>query len=151
VKEVDKMPEEKIASIMRDFVKTMETGDVEKTLSFFTDDGVWVNPDGTFKGKDEVRRYFTVLSQSMRDMKVTECGNGIIAQGNKAFFEHVISGTFRGQRCDVLAICAYEFSGEKIKEVRTAFDRLLMAKQASKGPAKWLVNFMVKQAEKGLR
>ena len=146
------MPEEKIANIMRDFVKTMETGDVEKTLSFFTDDGVWVNPNGTFKGKDAVRRYFTVLSQSMRDMKVTESGNGIIVQGNKAFFEHVISGTFRGQRCEALAMCAYEFSGEKIKEIRSVFDRLLMAKQTAKGwLARSLVNFMAKQAEKGLR
>jgi len=144
------MAEEKIANIMRDFVKTMETGDVEKTLSFFAEDGVWINPNGTFKGKDELRRYFTVFYQSMPDVKVTETGNGIIAQGNKAFFEHVISGTSQGQGFEGLAMCAYEFKDGKIQEVRTTYDRLLMAQQAATGLGKWMVNLIVKQAEKGL-
>ena len=144
------MAEEKIPGIMREFVKTMAKGDVEKALSFLTDDAVWVNPDGTFKGKEELRRYLTVMCQNMQDMTVTECGNGIIMQGNKAFFEHVIGGTIKGKKCEGLAFCAYEFSGDKIKEVRTAHDRLLMAKQVATGPGKWLVNMIVKQAEKGL-
>ena len=36
------MNDEKIASIMRDFIKSLGTGDVEKTLSFFAEDGVFV-------------------------------------------------------------------------------------------------------------
>ena len=51
------MNDEKIASIMRDLIKSLETDDVEKTLSLFAEDGVVVNPDGTFKGKEELRRY----------------------------------------------------------------------------------------------
>jgi hypothetical protein len=48
-------------------------------------------------------------------------------------------------------MCAYEFTNDKIKEVRTVYDRLLMAKQAAKGwLSKTLVNSIVKQAEKGL-
>ena len=145
------MAEEKIAGIMRDFVKTLGEGDVEKTLSYFTEDGIWVNPNGTFRGKAELRRYLTVFSESMQDITVTECGNGIIVQGNKAFFEHVIGGTVEGKRAEALAICAYEFSGDKIKEVRTTYDRLLMAQQAAPNwLAKWMVNGIVKQMEKGL-
>jgi hypothetical protein len=57
----------------------------------------------------------------------------------------------QGKRAEVLAMCAYEFDGDKIKETRTTWDRLSMAQQAVKG---WLptmmVNMMVKQAEKGL-
>ena len=144
------MAEEKIPGIMRDFVKTLGEGDVEKTLSYFTEDGVWVNPNGTFRGKDELRRCLTVMSQNIQDMTVTECGNGIIVEGNKAFFEHVIAGTMEGKRAEVLAMCAYEFSGDKIKETRTVWDRLLMAQQAATGLGKWMVNLIVKQAEKGL-
>lgn len=144
------MSDEKIASIMRDFVKTLGERDVEKTLSFLTDDAVWVNPDGTFKGKEELKRYLTVFSESMRDVTVTETGNGIIVQGNKAFFEHVVAGTVEGKRAEALAMCAYEFSDDKIQQVRTVYDRLLMAKQAAGGLGKWLVNLIVKQAEKGL-
>ena len=145
------MAEEKIPSIMRDFAKTLGKEDVEKTLAFFTDDGVWVNPNGTFKGKEELRRHLTAMSKNIQDMMVTECGSGIIVQGNKAFFEHVIAGTMKGQRAEVLAICAYEFSGDKIKEVRTTYDRLLMAQQGATGLGKWMVNMIAKQAEKGMR
>jgi len=145
------MADEKIASIMREFVKTLGKEDIEKTLSYFTEDGVWINPNGTFKGKEELRRYLTVMSESMQDVTVTECGNGIIVQGNKAFFEHVIAGTMKGERAEVLAMCAYEFSGDKIKESRTTYDRLSMAEQAATGLGKWMVNLIVKQAEKGLR
>ena len=145
------MNDEKIASIMRDLIKSLETEDVEKTLSLFAEDGVLVNPDGTFKGKEELRRYLTNSSQSMRDVTVTETGNKIIVQGNKAFYEHVIAVTIGDKRAEGLAMCAYEFTNDKIQEVRTVYDRLLMAKQAAKG---WfprtLVNLIVKQAEKGL-
>lgn len=145
------MADEKIPGIMRDFVKTLSEGDVEKTLSFLIDDAVWVNPMGTFRGKEELRRYLTAMSQNMQDVAVTETGNGIIVQGNKAFFEHVIAGTIEGKRAEVLAMCAYEFSGDKIKETRTTYDRLLMAQQAAPWFGKWMVNSIIKQAEKGLR
>jgi len=143
------MTNEEIANIMRDFVQTMPKGDVEKTLSFFTEDAVWVEPNGTFKGKDELRSYLSAQAKSMEDKTVTETGNGIIVEGNKAFFEHVLGATVQGRRAEFLAMCAYEFSNGKIKEVRSTYDRLLIAQQAVKGwLPKMLVNFIVKQAEK---
>ena len=146
------MPEEKIPSIMREYVKTMSDGDVEKSLAYFTEDAVWVSPFGTAKGKDELRRFTAWMYDQMKDIEVKECGNGIIAQGNKAFFEHELSSTMEGKRVTGLAFCAYEFEGDKIKNVRTTYDRLSMAQQAVKGwLPKMMVNMMVKQAEKGLR
>ena len=143
------MTNEEIANIMRDFVQTMAKGDVEKTLSFFTEDGVFVTPNGTFKGKDELRRHLSAEAESIQNMRVTETGNGIIVEGNKAFFEHIIAGTVQGKRAEVLAMCAYEFSDGKIKEVRSAFDRLSQAQQAAKGwLPKMIVNRIVKQFEK---
>ena len=143
------MTNEEIANIMRDFGRTMAKGDVEKTLSFFTEDAVWVEPNGTFKGKDELRSYLSAQAKSMEDKTVTETGNGIIVGGNKAFFEHVLGATVQGRRAEFLAMCAYEFSNGKIKEVRSTYDRLLIAQQAVKGwLPKMLVNFIVKQSEK---
>jgi len=145
------MAEEKIASIMRDCFRALEKGDVEKLLSLSAEDGVWVTPAGTFKGKEELKRYFTWMAESMQDVKITETGNGIIVQGNKAFVEHVIAGTMEGRRGEVLAMCAWEFSNGKIQRVSTVMDRLSMARQVAKGwLAKWLVNLIVKQSEKGL-
>ena len=143
------MTNEEIAKTMRDFVQTMAKGDVEKTLSFFTEDGVFVTPNGTFKGKDELRRHLSAEAESIQNMRVTETGNGIIVEGNKAFFEHIIAGTVQGKRAEVLAMCAYEFSDGKIKEVRSAFDRLSQAQQSVKGwLPKILINFIVKKMEK---
>jgi len=145
------MAEEKIADIMRDFVKVMAEGDVEKTLSFFTEDAEYTCPMGSFSGTQEIKRFMTVQSSMMEDAKVTESGNGIIVDGNKAFFEHVISGSYQGKRTEVLAMCAYEFEDDKIKKVRSAFDRLLMAKQAAPGWfAKTMVNFIINKMETGL-
>ena len=47
------MAEEKIADIMCDFVKAMEKGDIDKALSFLTEDVDWVTPNGTFKVDNE--------------------------------------------------------------------------------------------------
>jgi ketosteroid isomerase-like protein len=146
------MPEEKIAGIMREFVKAMAAGEVDKTLAYFTDDAVSTNPYGTFKGKEAIKRNLTAMSTNMKDMKVTETGNGIITQGDKAFFEHVLSGTYQGKKFEMLALCAYEFSGDKIKNVRSVYDRLLTAKQVVTGwPAKPIVNMVVKQMEKAMK
>ena len=103
--------------------------------------------DKAIKGKVG---YIVDLDKKMKDIKVKECGLGIIAQGNKAFFEHELSGTAGGKKVAFLAFCAYEFEGGKIKEVRTTYDRLSMAQQAASGLPKMMVNMIVKQAEKGL-
>ena len=143
------MTKEEIANIMRDFAQAMAKGDVEKELSLVTEDAVLVSPNGTVKGKNELRRYLSAQAESMQDGTVTETGNGIIVEGNKAFFEHVIASTIQGRRTEVLAMCAYEFSDGKIKEVRSTFDRLAMAQQVAKGwLPKMIVNLIVKKAEK---
>jgi ketosteroid isomerase-like protein len=146
------MPEEKIAGIMREFVKAMAAGDGEKTISYLTEDAVSVTPYGTYKGKEAIKQNVIAMSRNIKDMKITEAGNGIIAQGDKAFFEHVLSGTFQGKKFEVLAMCAYEFSGDKVKNVRSVYDRLLTAQQVVKGwPAKPIVNMVVKQSEKAVK
>jgi predicted ester cyclase len=142
------MPEDK-ATIMREFVKALAAGEVDKTLSYFTDDAVSVDPSGTYRGKAEIRRDTETMAKNFKNMKVTEAGNGIIVQGDKAFFEHVLSGTYQGKKFEFLAMCAYEFSGDKIKNVRSVYDRLLVAKQVVSGwPATSIVNMVVRQMEK---
>ena len=146
------MAEEKIVSIMRECFGAMEKGDVEKGLSYWAEDGVWITTSGTYKGMQEVERYLRWMADNMKDMKITVTGNGIIAQGDKAFVEHDIAATLQGVRVEVLAMCAWEFSNGKIKRMSTVMDRLSMARQGAKGwLAKWLVNSIVKRAEKGLR
>jgi ketosteroid isomerase-like protein len=142
------MPEDK-ATIMREFVKAMAAGDANKAISYLTDDAVSVTPGGTFKGKEAIKGDILSLARNFKDMKVTEAGNGIIVQGDKAFFEHVLSATYQGKKAEFLAMCAYEFSGDKIKNVRSTYDRLLVAKQAVSGwPATSIVNMVVRNMVK---
>jgi len=146
------MPEEKLAGIMREFVKAMAAGDADKTVSYVTDDAVSVTPYGTYKGKEAIKQNVAAMARNMKDMSVTETGNGIIVYGEKAFFEHILSGTYQGKKFEMLAMCAYEFSGDKIKNVRSIYDRLLTAQQVVKGwPAVPIVNMVVKQSEKAMK
>jgi len=142
--------EEKIEGIMRDFVKAIEEKNVEKALSFLTDDADYVTSQGTFKGKEELRRYLTWGLSTY--VKITETGVGIMVKGNKAVFEHAVEGMYEGMKYEALTICVYEFSDEKIQHIRTVVDRLFIAKQVAKGWfAKRIMNYIIARAEKGLR
>lgn len=110
---MSEVSEERIKSLMRDFIRAQEEGDVERTLSFFTEDATYITPMGTFEGDDELRRYFTRLAQAIPDLTITPTGIYIVVDGNKAAYEHVIAGTYQGKECEWLAMCAYEFRGEK--------------------------------------
>jgi uncharacterized protein (TIGR02246 family) len=116
--------EDRIKRLMRDFIKAQEDGDVEKTLSFFTEDAEYVTPMGTFKGQEELRHYFAHTAETIPDLTITPTGVDILVDGEEAAYEHVISGTYQGKHCEWLALCAYEFKGEKIQSLRTIFDRL---------------------------
>ena len=146
------MSEEKLERIIRDYVEALTKRDAEKMLSFCTEDASWIIPEGTFKGKEELKRYLTWLGQTVPDLTVTNSGIGIMVKENKGVYEHVLAGTIEGTRCEVLAICVYEFSDDKIQNVRTVYDRLSFAKQGAKGwMAKRAVNSIIKHMEKGLR
>jgi hypothetical protein len=145
------MSEEQMATMMREFVGTLGKPDVDRSLGYLTDDASWETPEGAFHGKDELRRYLTWLSLTVPDLTVTESGVGVLAQGSRAFFEHTMQATFEGTQCAWLAMCAYEFAGDKIQKMRTVNDRLTILNQAAKG---WLegpiVHSLVKRAERGL-
>jgi limonene-1,2-epoxide hydrolase len=140
------MAKAEMANIMREFVKAMGENDIEKALSYLTDDADWVSPNGTAKGKAELRRMLS--SESMQNVTATESGNGIIAQGDKAFFEHILEATYRGRKAKWLAMCAYEFQGDKIQHIRATFDRLSLAQQVTSGLPRMIVNQVIRQAEK---
>lgn len=137
------MSDEKIESIIRDFVETIMKRDVEKTLSFLTEDVVWVQPEGTFKGKDEVKRLLTWLPRSFwySQLKVRDAGVGILVKGNKAVYEQIIEGVSAHDRTyEAPVISIFEFSGEKIQQYRTLCDRMMLGKQGcgKQGRGGWL-------------
>lgn len=145
------MSEERLASVIRDFAEAYVKRDVEKTLSFLTDDVVWVQPEGTFKGKHEVKRSLVWGAQRAR-IRLREAGVGIMVKGNKAVYEYVIEGiTSEGVKYEAPGIDVYEFNGERIQRLIYFFDRLTVVKQVAKGWfARKVVGFIVNRWEKGL-
>lgn len=146
------MYEERIESIIREFVEAVVEKDVERVLSFLTEDAVWAAPEGTFKGKEKIKRYLTWMTQNVPDLTLRDAGIGIVVKGNKAVYEHVTAGTIEDMRYESPSICVYELSDEKIRYHRAVYDRLSIGRQMTKGWfAKRMVNSFVKRAEKGLR
>ena len=145
------MAKEEIISIMRNFKEAYNKKDLEESLSFFTEDADWVNPDGVFKGKEEIKSYLKWVFETVPDQKVIESGVKIIAEEDRAVYEHILEGSYEGMKYQILALCIYEFKGDKIQHVRSAYDRLSLAKQATKGKiAKTAVNSIINRMEKGL-
>ena len=145
------MDEKEIERIIRDFVDSLEKKDIDRSLSFFTDDSTWFTTQGTFKGKEEIKRYVAWMSKSLTGVKFTGDGVGVIIQGNKAVYQSIFDSTYEGIKIRVSSVCTYEFSGEKIKNHWIITDRLSMAKQAATGPiARKAVNTIVARMEKGL-
>jgi ketosteroid isomerase-like protein len=108
------LSEEKLVSVIRDLAEAYMKRDVEKMLSFLTEDMVWAQPEGTFTGKKEVKRFLVWdAAQRTPDFKVRDAGIGIIVKGNKAVYEYVFEGSMPdGRRYrDIPGITVYEFSG----------------------------------------
>jgi uncharacterized protein (TIGR02246 family) len=139
------MAEGAVDSILRSFAATLEKRDLEKAISFFAPDALYVTPNGRFKGTAEIRRYLRWMFETNSEIHVEENGIGILSSGNKVAFEHTVRGTFQGTKWALDMLCAYEFSEGKIKRILTVYDRLAMAKQVAKG---WLPQKAVAAIEK---
>ncbi len=137
--------------LIRELVDSLEKKDIDKTLLFFTDDAIWVTPEDTFKGKEQIKKYVTWMANILNDLKCRDEGVGILAQEEKAVHQYVLCATFKGIEINVDCVCTFEFSANKIKKQWTVMDRLSIAKQAATGPiARKIVNSIIAKSEEGL-
>ena len=68
------MEEKEIENVIRNLVDSLEKNDVDKALSLFTDDATWFITQGTFRGRDEIKKYLAWLGNSLTDVKFTDDG-----------------------------------------------------------------------------
>ena len=129
-----------IDEIMRNCLKAMEEEKNDEAAEYFTEDGVWVTPFGRFAGKKEIKNFLGWQNKNMK-WTVQKAGNDIIISNNKAFYEHEIKAIVEGKNIELSAICAWEFDdNNKVKEIRTVYDRFSTLEQAATGVGKFLVN-----------
>lgn len=145
------MAKNKKESAIRDYVDALEKKDIDRALTFFTDDAVWINSEGTFTGMDEIRNYTIWMLGALSGLTFTDNGIGILVNDNKAVYQHIFEGLNEGTKIKVASICTYEFDGDKCVKHFTTTDRLTMSKQAATGFFEGkAVNAIVKRVEKGL-
>ena len=145
------MSDESIRSIVRSIREAFNNGNVEEELSFFTDDATFIRPEGTFKGKEEIKRYHTWSLQHYKELALTE--TDLIVSGNKAVLEFISEGTTtHGMKQRLPGILVFHFKDGKVEHAHDYYDRLLITQQLAKGWfAKRVVGAVVNRMEKGLR
>jgi ketosteroid isomerase-like protein len=126
--------------------------DLTSLLSFFADDASYIRSEGTFRGKEEIKRYYTWVYSSYSEVTLAE--KGIIVEGDTAVLEWALEGTSirgGGKKAQFQGLDLFEFKSGKIQEVHIYQDRLLIAKQLASGWfEKTIINAVVNRMEKGL-
>mgnify|MGYP001087852559 CR=1 FL=1 len=145
------MSEEEIKSLITSFREAVSSSDVEKVLSLFADDATFIRPEGTFKGKEEIKRSFIWLLGHYSKFTLTEID--LIVTVDKAALEFLAENTTTdGMKQHSLGMLAFHFRKGKIWQVHDYYDRLLVAQQLAK---EWLdkriLGYVVSRMEEGLR
>ncbi len=126
--------------------------DLTSVLSFFADDAAYVRSEGTFRGKEEIARYYTWSYSNYSEVLLKE--ESIIVEGDMAVLEWSLEGTSvrgGGKNAQLQGLDLFEFKNEKVQAVHIYQDRLLVAKQLASGWfEKTIINGVVKRMEKGL-
>jgi ketosteroid isomerase-like protein len=69
------MAEGATETLLRSFARTLESRDLEKALSFFSPDAVYLNPSGRFTGTTEIRRYLRWMFETNSELQIVESGH----------------------------------------------------------------------------
>lgn len=142
-----------IKSIILNILEAYNKKDLTSLLSFFADDAAYIRSEGTFRGKEEIKRYYTWSYSNYSEVSLTE--TALIVEGDRAVLEWALEGTSvrgGGKKAQLQGLDIFEFKNGKVQEVHTYQDRLLVAKQLVSGWfEKKIINGVVNRMEKGLR
>jgi steroid delta-isomerase-like uncharacterized protein len=140
-------------SIIQNILEAFNKKDLTRMLSFFADDLIFVRPEGTFKGKEEIKRFYTWMYSNYSEIRFAE--KDFIVEGNKAVVELVSEGTSaRGgnKKQRIQALTLFEFRNGKVQQVNDYYNQLLIAQQLANGWfEKTIVNAVVNRMHRGLR
>ena len=126
--------------------------DLTSMLSFFADDATYVRSEGTFRGREEIKRYYTWSYSNYSEVTLTV--KSIVVEGDRAVLEWALEGTSvrgGGKKAHLQGLDIFEFKNGKVQEVHIYQDRLLIAKQLASGWfEKTIINAVINRMEKGL-
>jgi len=142
-----------LKTTIRNMLEAFNKKDLKSMLSYFADDATYVRPEGIFRGKEEIGRYYAWTFSNFSELTLAE--KGIIAEGDKAVLEFVMEGISvrgGGRNLRLAGLDLFEFKNEKVQQLHIYQDRLSTAKQLANGWfEKMIINGVVNRMEKGLR
>jgi limonene-1,2-epoxide hydrolase len=142
--------EEENVRTLHGFVEAFLRKDVEKALSYFQDDAIAQSPDGTFKGKNQLKRYL-IAQMQFPDIKIVDYGINVLAKGNTVIYEFEERATYQGKKFSAHVVSVAEMKNGKFQYVRDYYDRLSIAKQVVTGRlATRAVDSIINEMEKYL-
>jgi|GEM_PF-6684794 len=143
----------KVEDIVRNFVLAIVDQDVEKGLSYLAADAQLFAPEGAFEGKEDVGQYLNWLIDRESKVEVVddEEGVGVITEGERASYECLIRGLFKGVE-DIAANFVFQLREDgKIKRIRVIYDRVGVIDDMAHG---WLgrrvIGSIIRELEEGL-
>jgi steroid delta-isomerase-like uncharacterized protein len=126
------------------FENVLNRHDADALRAYWADDLVEELPTGTYRGPDEMARYFAETFAAMPDFHIEpDC---LAADGETVFVKWRLTGTFdgapwqgiepTGDRIALNGIDCFTFRGGKIVHNAVAFDQMSFGRQIGMLPAK---------------
>lgn len=126
---------EKIKEVAKELDDSMERKDVEKVLTFFSDQCSIDMLDMTLTGKEGVRRWLEWLFSTIDEINFEPVT--IMVDGNIFFEEFILKGTLKnGVKVESKQSEVLEYRDYKVENLRLYFDRLDFAEVIGDGPIK---------------
>lgn len=150
--------EAEIRETIAEYVAAYEARDIDRLLTFYSDDAVFTFAPGTFRGKDAIRKVFEWDARLSPKAGVRDRGIGLLVSGRTAVAERTIFLTYEGIPYEEVGATIYEFDDDGlIRRQVSYYDKLaLMHQIASRYPGiqgralRWLTGYLVAQGSKGL-
>jgi ketosteroid isomerase-like protein len=92
----------------------------------------YVSPEGTFKGRQELKRYFTCLLGQYSEMKLNE--TGLYVDGDVVAHEYVVEATTKAGEGSAPCMAILEIKDGKVQRIRNYYDRLGVARASLGSP-----------------
>jgi uncharacterized protein (TIGR02246 family) len=144
----------KLELLVRGVVDAFNRKDLEGLLFLFADDAVMIRPEGIFRGKDEIKRFYAWNFASYLQNTLVE--KDFVIEGDQVVLEFVSEATVvrsdKELKQHLPGMVLFEFKNGKVQQVHDYYNKLLSAQQLANGWfEKTIVNGVVKRMEKGLR
>lgn len=105
--------DEKIKTIIRSYISSFEEKNVEKVLSYFTEDASWNTPQFNINGKNKIEEYILWLFENIEDINFIQDGIGIMVNEDKAVCQNIVKAKIGETRVKIPTMFIFRLRNNK--------------------------------------